>query len=273
MKRNIAILALVAAAAALVSCNENKGYELNVPPTVDVTSGANITFKAIGGSGAIEVGPSEGQLQATTAQDSWCHLSVSGNRIDVTVDTYDGLESRYAIIDLKAGNATGKTIVQQFGVIVKSFDWKDFTVKNERQTVEFPYDANGSIVQATSDQDWVTFESTPEVLTIHIAQNPGTDYRAAENRDFTAFRNVFVKQVLCLDPVADNICKNAQNNEDENRRNYRKTVHSVSEVDRICRVDDDENYPPKGEYRRTEQKSFEKRKLERVGNFGRKRRN
>ena len=179
MKRNIAILALVAAAFAFVSCQEDKGFELNVPPTVDVTSGANITFKAIGGSGTIEVAPAEGQLQAMTAQDSWCHLTVSGNRIEVSVDPYDGLESRYAIIDMKAGNATGQTIVQQFGVIVKSYTWKDFTVKNGRQSVEFTYDANESVVQATSDQDWVTFDATPEVFTVHVAQNPGTDYREA----------------------------------------------------------------------------------------------
>lgn len=179
MKRNIAILALVAAAVAFVSCQEENGFELIVPPTVDVTSGANITFKAIGGSGAIEVAPEEGQLQATTAQSSWCHLSVSGNRIEVSVDPYDGLESRYAIIDMKAGNATGQTIVQQFGVIVKRYSWKDFTVKNGPQSVEFAYDANESVVQATSDQDWVTFEATPEVFTVHIAQNPGTDYREA----------------------------------------------------------------------------------------------
>ncbi len=179
MKRNIAILALVAAAFAFVSCQEDKGFELNVPPTVDVTSGANITFKAIGGSGTIEVAPAEGQLQAMTAQYSWCPLTVSGNRIEVSVDPYDGLESRYAIIDMKAGNATGQTIVQQFGVIVKSYTWKDFTVKNGRQSVEFTYDANESVVQATSDQDWVTFDATPEVFTVHVAQNPGTDYREA----------------------------------------------------------------------------------------------
>lgn len=179
MKRIITLFALVAAMAALDSCHEDNGFELNVPPTIDVTSGANIAFKAIGGTGTIEVAPSEGQLQATTAQSDWCHLTVSGNQIAVSVDEYDGLESRYAIVDMKAGNATGQTIVQQFGVIVKAFEWKDFTVKNEKQTVEFAYDANGSTVHATSTADWLTFESTPEKLLIHIAQNPTTDYREA----------------------------------------------------------------------------------------------
>ena len=111
MKRIHTLFALVAAAAALVSCREDNGFVLNVPKTIDVTSGADIAFKAIGGSGAIEVAPTVGQLEAATAQSDWCHLSVSGNRIEVSVDAYDGLESRYAIVDMKAGNATGQTIV------------------------------------------------------------------------------------------------------------------------------------------------------------------
>ena len=179
MKRIFTILAWVAVTAALISCRENNPIELHVTPTIDVTSGADIHFRAIGGTGSIEVAPTEGQLQATTAQSSWCHLTVNGNRIDVTVDGYDGLESRYAIVDMVAGNATGQTIVQQFGVIVKTFEWKDITVKNEKQTLEFAYDANGSTVQATTPEDWITFESTPEKLIVHIAQNPTTDYREA----------------------------------------------------------------------------------------------
>ena len=162
MKRYLINLALLA--LAVTACETQTPFEQLVPPTVDVTTGADIAFKAIGGQGTIEVAPVEGSLQAVTAQSDWCHLSVSGNQIHVEVDPYDGLESRYAIIDMSAGNATGKTIVQQFGVIVKSYTWKDMTVKNNSQTLEFPYDANGSQVRATSDADWLTFETTPEKL-------------------------------------------------------------------------------------------------------------
>lgn len=176
MKRYIAYFAIL---AALFSCTEKNEYEQIVPPTVDVTVGADIAFKAVGGTGYIEIAPVEGQLQATTDQADWCHLSVSGDRIDVKVDPYDGLESRYAVVSMTAGKATGKTIVHQFGVIVKDYSWKDITVKNEAQTVEFPYDANGTVVKAESDQNWVTFEATADKFTIHVAQNPTTDYREA----------------------------------------------------------------------------------------------
>ena len=178
MKRYLINLALLA--LAVTACETQTPFEQLVPPTIDVTTGADIAFKAIGGQGTIEVAPVEGSLQAVTAQSDWCHLSVSGHQIHVEVDPYDGLESRYAIIDMSAGNASGKTIVQQFGVIVKSYSWKDVTVKNNSQTLEFPYDANGSQVRATSDADWLTFETTPEKLIVHVAANPSADYREAD---------------------------------------------------------------------------------------------
>jgi hypothetical protein len=177
--RAIQCAVILAAMAVLAACREETPYELNVPPTVDVITGADIAFKAIGGKGDIQVASVEGQLQATTDQSNWCHLTVSGNTIQVEVDEYGGLESRYAIVNMKAGNATGRTIVHQYGVIVKEYAWQDITVKNERQTLEFPYDANGSTVRISSDQDWVTFETTPEKLTVHVAPNPSTDYREA----------------------------------------------------------------------------------------------
>ena len=179
MNRHIICSVFLAALTALTACQEETLFDLNVAPTVDVTSGADIAFRAVGGKGTIEVAPVEGQLQATTDQSGWCHLSVSGNTINVEVDEYGGLESRYAVVNLTDGKAVGQTIVHQFGVIVKDYAWSDFTVKNQAQTLVFPYDANGSTVRMTSDQNWLTFEATPEKLTVHVAQNPTTDYREA----------------------------------------------------------------------------------------------
>ena len=109
----------LSAIACILSCSEKK-YETVVPKIVDVTSGADIAFKAIGGEGDIQVSSSEGQVTATTQQSDWCHLTQNGNTIHVVVDNHSGLESRYAVIDLKAGEATGKTIVHQYGIIVRS---------------------------------------------------------------------------------------------------------------------------------------------------------
>ena len=178
MKKSLIFCSLVIA-AALSACNSKENlYILNVPPTVDVVSGADIAFKAIGGEGIIEVAPTEGQLQATTAQ-SWCHLTVEGNKIHVSVDENVSIESRYAKVEMKAGEATGVTTVQQFGVIVREFNPKDVTVNNLAQDVTFPYDANETLIQATSDADWFTIIAEPEVLRIRVKENTSKEYRDA----------------------------------------------------------------------------------------------
>ena len=178
MKKSLIFCSLVIA-AALSACNSKENlYILNVPPTVDVVSGADIAFKAIGGEGTIEVAPTEGQLQATTSQ-SWCHLTVEGNKIHVSVDENVSIESRYAKVEMKAGEATGVTTVQQFGVIVREFNPKDVTVNNLAQDVTFPYDANETLIQATSDADWFTIIAEPEVLRIRVKENTSKEYRDA----------------------------------------------------------------------------------------------
>ena len=178
MKKNL-LFCMFLAAWALVSCDNRENlYVLNVPPTVDVVSGADIAFKAVGGEGVIEVAPVEGQLQATTAQ-SWCHLTVQGNRIQVSVDENVGIESRYAKVVMTAGEATGVTVVHQFGVIVREFDPQDVTVNNLAQEVAFFYDANETMIQARSDADWFTIVPESDHLRLRISENVSKEYREA----------------------------------------------------------------------------------------------
>ena len=183
MKRIYTGIILSLALVAGWSCGKTDEdlYKLNVKPEVTVISGADIAFKAIGGNGYIEVEGLEGALEATTQSSSWCHLTVEGNKIKVVVDEYTGLESRYALVNMKSGEAEGKTIVHQFGIIVKSFSPHDIAFKNAAGQVELPYDANESVVQATTDADWVVLDnSDPTRLTIKVAENPSKEYREAE---------------------------------------------------------------------------------------------
>ena len=181
MKRilNISILALFAA-GMLVSCEDNKDlYTINVPPTVDVVSGADIAFKAIGGEGYIEVAPVEGQLQVSTEQSSWCHLTVEGSKIHVKVDGYTGLESRYAKVVMTAGEASGVTVVHQFGIIVREFDPKDVTLNNDAQDATVYYEANESLIEAESDADWARIIVEKDSLRIRLSENLSREYREA----------------------------------------------------------------------------------------------
>lgn len=180
MKKSLIFCTLVIVAALSACKNKENLYILNVPPTVDVVSGADIAFKAIGGEGTIEVAPTEGQLQATTSQ-SWCHLTVEGNKIHVSVDENVSIESRYAKVEMKAGEATGVTTVHQFGIIVKSFSPDDIAFRNAADEADILYDANETALQASTDADWVTLDySSLNHLVVKVAENASKEYREAE---------------------------------------------------------------------------------------------
>ena len=183
MKRIYTGIILSIALVAGASCGKTDEdlFKLNVKPEVTVVSGADIAFKAIGGNGYIEVDGLQGSLEATTQSSSWCHLTVEGNKIKVDVDEYTGLESRYAVVNMKSGEAEGKTIVHQFGIIVKSFNPHDIAFKNAAGQTDFPYDANETLLHATTDADWVVLDnSDPTRLTVKVAENPSKEYREAE---------------------------------------------------------------------------------------------
>ena len=183
MKRIYTGLILSIALVAGWSCDkhEEEMYKLNVKDEVTVVSGADIAFKAIGGEGLIEVDGLKGSLEATTQSSSWCHLTVDGNKIKVVVDEYTGLESRYAVVEMKSGDAEVKTIVHQFGIIVKSFSPHDVSFKNTAGQAEFPYDANETIVHATTDANWVALDnSDPTRLIVKVSENASKEYREAE---------------------------------------------------------------------------------------------
>ena len=183
MKRLYTGIILSIALVAGWSCDKNETdlYKQNVKPEVSVVSGADIAFKAIGGDGYIEVEGLQGNLEATTQSSSWCHLTVDGNKIKVVVDEYTGLESRYAVVEMKSGEAEGKTIVHQFGIIVKSFSPRDIAFRNAADETDISYDANETALLATTDADWITLDySSLNHLVIKVAENASKEYREAE---------------------------------------------------------------------------------------------
>ena len=178
MNKNIIRILSLAALLAAFACEPKE----NIPAMEDydlisVSSGADLAFKAIGGDGVITISPIDEKLEAVS-QQSWCHItSVEGNKISVHVDEYGGLESRYAKLVLKAGEAEAVTVVQQYGIIVRTFDPKDITIKNNAQDVTIPYEANETLVNAVCDADWATIIVEPEILRIKVAENTSKEYR------------------------------------------------------------------------------------------------
>lgn len=175
MKTRYLIIALGLLAA--VSCREKINPVVESYDLIQVTSGADLAFKAIGGEGSITIAPIDQALSAESLQP-WCHvLSVDGNRITVKVDEYGGLESRYAKIVMHAGDAEAVTVVHQYGIIVRTFEAHDVTIKNPAQDVTFYYEANESLVRADIDVDWAEVIVEPNTLRIRVSENVDKDYR------------------------------------------------------------------------------------------------
>lgn len=169
---------ILSASMILHACGKEDLYTQVVPEMIKVVSGADIAFKAKGGEGDIVVNAVEGgTLEVSTEQSSWCHLSVDGNTIHVSTDVHNGLESRYAKIKMKSGNASGVTVVHQYGIIVKEFNPVDTGFKNGENEVAFYYDANESLIEARTDADWITIIVEPDYLRLKVSENTEGTYR------------------------------------------------------------------------------------------------
>ena len=98
----IALLGMILLAA---SCKKDPAIELNPEPTLKVLKG-EMTLPPTGGDAAFLISAEEA-VQAVADFPSWCHVTVSGKeRIDVTVDTYDGIESRYSGVTVTSNGET-----------------------------------------------------------------------------------------------------------------------------------------------------------------------
>lgn len=160
-----------------ISCQKN--IDVTPPQSIHIISGADIVFKAIGGKGDITIEDNGGILTATTQQCDWCHLSVNGNTIHVIVDDHFGEEGRDAVIKMKAGESMGETIIHQLGVIVRSVELVDQNIDNKDQDIVLPYDANETVIVATTDADWLTVSVNWQNLTLHAMENVSKEYREA----------------------------------------------------------------------------------------------
>lgn len=173
MKKNTLIIAsaIIAAAFALCSCKDDDNSEfINslYGSSIQVTD-ASLYFEAVGGKGSVDF-ESSSAVTATT-ESPWCHLTVSGNRVDITVDETVAIESRNARIVLK--NAQDSVIVAaiQQGLSVDIQLPKILTVNDQDTLLSFLAKSNVSI-HVSSNADWLNPDVSGDSLRISVASNP-----------------------------------------------------------------------------------------------------
>ena len=144
-------------------------------PTLKVLKG-EMTLPPTGGEDAFLISAEEA-VQAVADFPSWCHVSVSGKeRINVTADKYEGIESRYCGITVTSNGETCRLMVHQFGVQVQ-FDNTSAHLGNQTETITRHYTANAPL-SFSSSVEWLHPASTEEgVLNVTVDENESKDYR------------------------------------------------------------------------------------------------
>ena len=104
---NILILALC---TMVVGCSDDDDA-VKSPELTVISTEAQFTYK--GGTGLIKV-LATSEVEATAA-DSWCHISVSGQDISLSVDLNNSISSRTTMVTIRSANEKKEVPVTQLG--------------------------------------------------------------------------------------------------------------------------------------------------------------
>ena len=168
MKKIFSILLTLIAALGVFSCQIEKdadGSQYLAGPALEIVS-KEVVFAPQGGSGSIVINTRE--TLSASADRSWATVTVAGNRVTVTVDRNESLESRYATIKLAAGGATAEVQAQQFG-INSAHAWDDtYTFPFGGGELDLPYGENGTVWVDVSETNWISALVDEENHLIHF---------------------------------------------------------------------------------------------------------
>jgi len=130
MKKIFYLAIALTAALAAFSCQQEKdadGSRYLAGPALEIIS-KDVVFAPQGGSGTIVVNTQ--QTLSASADRPWAVLTVAGNRVTVTVDRNESLESRYSTIKLSTGDATAE-------ITASDADWITAVVDEENHLIHF----------------------------------------------------------------------------------------------------------------------------------------
>lgn len=117
MKKIIKLMILSLCVLSFAACGDSSDTDSNLK----IVS-SNINFTAAGGTGDIQVEATtsssvESGTVTATANQPWCQLSVSGNKITVNVPEFYQLEGRSSLITIKCGTESTQVTATQAGYV------------------------------------------------------------------------------------------------------------------------------------------------------------
>lgn len=171
MKKYLNMMLALSGAVLLYSCStqEPDGSQYAASPSIEIVSKDDV-FPSEGGTGTIVVNTRE---TVTAASDrTWLTVSVSGRSIYLTATENETLESRYASVSIKAGEAASEITVQQFGM-TSELMWEssyDFPYGGDELSLGF---SESGVIRVTvpEGKDWISVDVEDKVLTITTSPN------------------------------------------------------------------------------------------------------
>jgi hypothetical protein len=158
MKNLIKISLLLTCFLWLSGCNEEE-KEIFKPGI----KAADVNFEATGGSGYIDV-TAKGSISAS-AEASWCTVSVSGQRINVTVSSNSEQMGRSTLVTISADGETLTVPVNQYAsMLLLDNTVLSFTLSGGEKEVNVV--KSSMPFQISTDVDWITYSVDGQKISI-----------------------------------------------------------------------------------------------------------
>ncbi len=175
----ILFLSVCASAGLVTGCNDYvspvSGSDGRLS-TISVVS-SDIAFPAAGGTGLIEVAASAEVSAETSAP--WCHLSVDGMKVSVSVDETVSRYGRTAVVVLRSAGDSLKVPCMQKGYTITSEIPASISARNSGGNYAYLLKSNLPTKVSVS-ADWITVSVENDSLRVSIQENPSSWPRSGQ---------------------------------------------------------------------------------------------
>lgn len=155
MKHILNIMCLLAVVLLAAGCRD-KGYDVSETPTFKILS-ADVSYTASGGSGTVEIELLKSATPKIEVSKDWCHATLSGNTINVTVDGNSESFSRESTLEITVDGYSRTVGIYQGGVffyVDTEFDQELGYKKND--VLNIPLIRDGVMdLQVTDCSNWI----------------------------------------------------------------------------------------------------------------------
>ena len=172
--RKYAYMFMAAALSVFASC-ENQEVEAPVDVPVLAVTSSQALFPAEGGTGTVVV-EATGSAVSAEANKDWLSVSVSGNTVTLTATENKNIQSRYALVTIKSGEAQAQVTAQQLGYQTATISLDDILSDSNTHTYRYPYTYAGTI-SLTSTVSWLA------ATAVEDASGKAIEVAIEENRE------------------------------------------------------------------------------------------